>query len=996
MINISNLFSNEQIKSKESTFNRSKTKSTPSPSLNQGKKFKNYQNKIENSLEKTSQLFEGFSGMTNNNINNTSVSGVSGLSSQTQNVSDASGYQQQDINILRELYKITLHEYKKLTEQIKSNITGYVDRTNSNNPYLNTTVSFSTGEVAYVTNQGVVKLIPSTQIWQTLAIPQTVQTQLNVPWSSNYNTPGTQIPTNPPLVSGTPIISGQSLGNEGTNVFVNQLLQSDVSSSYMGCYASSSNNDNMSFLGGSPPPLNGPQIQNGNFSQPALKNNTYQYITSASTVPGWYFGGTVLMNNSSAWQFLTPYPSGNQAVAIQKQTYIYTTLNLSTGINYTITFSGCSRPCCLSTNVGNPINLQLYTSANAFISTIANFTPSPVNTWQNFSYTFTVPTTQTYNLYFYGTSADDQSTAITSVALTSSNTSSGTYSYSACEQAAISSGYRYFGLQNADASTGLGYCAVSNSQPAITQYGNSVVPSQSITLWSSNTGNQTGNTALLDGGGTLQVISSAGQTIFSTPSSQTSSDASANDPYIGCYSYSKMSNIPQTGSNYQYTLDQCMDTATSQGADYVGYGGGVRGSNIKRCLVFTDLSSAQMKGVSTKCDTPNGGDYAADVYATDNSNSTGNCYLILQDDGNMVIYGGTGPNDNQGQLWASGTNGQTQDNNPAMVAQNGKYGQNWIASGSTLAPGDFVGSTNGNLALVMQTDGNLVLYTYQMVSNCQQMSDGNMGGGIGGNAVYDIGVTAISGNMGNLAYIDDDSNLYTYPSTNQQYNATYTTIQNSDTQGNDIQGAAFGNATIDSCQSACNTNSDCAGFVFDSANSYCWPKTNGMYPFGGPLTSDTNSTIYIRGRQPATLPLGVSQNTNGTNSVTYQNYINKGEVGSEYGLANATSVQKQQLQQLQSKMNLLASQITDLTNQFYQTSQDANNQSTSNTSSVNEYVKNISTMKKKMGALAGNDNNIDNILTDSDLIVLQKNYGYLFWSILAAGTVLVAMNIVKK
>ena len=40
--------------------------------------------------------------------------------------------------------------------------------------------------------------------------------------------------------------------------------------------------------------------------------------------------------------------------------------------------------------------------------------------------------------------------------------------------------------------------------------------------------------------------------------------------------------------------------------------------------------------------------------------------------------------------------------------------------------------------------------------------------------------------------------------------------------------------------------------------------------------------------------------------------------------------------------------------------------------------------------------NIENILSDSDIVVLQKNYDYLFWSILATGTVVVAMNIVKK
>ena len=52
---------------------------------------------------------------------------------------------------------------------------------------------------------------------------------------------------------------------------------------------------------------------------------------------------------------------------------------------------------------------------------------------------------------------------------------------------------------------------------------------------------------------------------------------------------------------------------------------------------------------------------------------------------------------------------------------------------------------------------------------------------------------------------------------------------------------------------------------------------------------------------------------------------------------------------------------------------------------------------KKIGVVTGETNgNIHNILTDSDIVVLQKNYDYLFWSILAGGAVLVSMNIVKK
>ena len=39
--------------------------------------------------------------------------------------------------------------------------------------------------------------------------------------------------------------------------------------------------------------------------------------------------------------------------------------------------------------------------------------------------------------------------------------------------------------------------------------------------------------------------------------------------------------------------------------------------------------------------------------------------------------------------------------------------------------------------------------------------------------------------------------------------------------------------------------------------------------------------------------------------------------------------------------------------------------------------------------------NINNILNDSDIYVLQQNYNYLFWAILASGMLLVSMNVLK-
>jgi len=987
MISISNMFPSKE---SEEIVNK-KDMIGPSPSLNQGKKFKKYQNKIEKILEQDAILLsgkEGFSDITNNG---NSLTAKSNTIINNNNFSS----QQQTIENLRQEYKHALKEYQVLTTKISRDITRYVDRVNPNNPYLNKTIRFTTGHICYVTNHGVVKYISSGDIWNSVNIPKNY-IDIGIPWQDKYSTPGTTIRTNPPLISGTFMKMGQSIGGEGTNVFVSELLPSNLTPSYKGCYAANSNNDNMTFLGGSPPPLNIATIENGSFSQPALANNTFKYISSSSEVPGWYFGGPALINNSSAWGYPMPYPGGNQCVSIQNGSSINAILNLNTGVNYTVTFSGCSRNCCNKPNVGNPINIQLYTNLDAFISTIASITP-PINSWTNYTYTFTVPTTETYKLKFAGTNSQgDQSTAIANVSLNLGVTSSdGNYKFDDCKQAAITNGYRYFGLQNINLSTGNGYCAVSNSEPAVTQFGTSTIVSKLISLWSSNTVNQIGNMATLDGGGSIQVLDSGGTIIFSTPVPD--SVQSSADPYIGCYSYHGMKDKPQIGKDWTYTANECMDIAIDQGALYVGYGGGVRDDNIKRCLTFTTLEETKMKGVSKNCKTPNGGIFAASIYATSNADSTGSSYLILQDDGNMCIYSGRGPNDNQGLIWQSETNGKQQQPNPNAVATKGKFGKNWMASGSSLAVGDFIGSTDGSISLVMQSDGNLVLYTYQMDTNCQKMSDGNMGGGLGANAAYDMGMTAITGNMGKLGFVDSDSNLYTYPSTNQVYTDSYRKIEGIVTDGNDIPGAAFGGATADSCQQACNSNPDCAGFESSGDGTFCYPKTNAMFPFGGPSSINPSSNVYVRGRQPSSPPLGVGQNTNNIDTIMYKNYINKGDVGSQYGLANATTTEKQQLEQLQSRMNLLTSQINGLTGKFQSGSNMAEQQSYDNNTGIDDYANIIKSTNKKIIGVAGQTSgNIQNILKDSDIVVLQKNYDYLFWSILATGTVLLAMNVAKK
>lgn len=967
--------------------NPSKNNYIKSPALNQGKKFKKYQTKIVGDLEKQAKLVSGKEGFSSFNEN--------GLTYQTDTVIADNNYstQQQTINNLRQEYQNTLQQYEDLAKKISGNVSGYINRVNPNNPYLNKVIQFSSGQVCYVTNQGVAKYIPSTEIWKTLNISKTPQIQLNISWQDSYSTSGIQIPTTPPLVSGTPVVSGQSFGNEGSNVFVNQLLSKKTNPSYMGCYAAGPDNDNMTFIGGEPPSTD-VSIKNGNFNQPVLSNNSYKYLTGSS-VPGWYFNNAVLMNNSSAWGFPIPYPNGNQCVSLQNESYISTLLNLSTGVNYTLTFYACGRNCCNSTNNGNPINIQLYTNLNAYVSQIESFTPT-VNSWTSYSTTFTVPTTQSYNLYFTGTNTSgDQSTAIQNISLSSASASSGTYTYNDCMQSAIQQGYQYFALQNVNTETSTGYCAVTNSSPAISQYGNSLITSKMITLWSSNTSGQPGNTAILSNTGSLQVLNSSGQAVYSSPASKANP---AN--YLGCYGDSSsnpaMSNVLTDGSQ-QYDSSSCQQSAQEQGYQYYGLQNSTSGTNAQ-CFLSNDITQTTQYGAATNCTQISNGSWSGGGLSNAVYNATtaqSNYYLILQNNGNMCIYRGTGPNDNQGLIWKTNTNGKQQDANPNVTAAQGKYGQNWMPSSGTLSPGDFVGSSDGKIALVMRADGNLVLYAYQMTSNCRKMNDGNTGGGILANAAYNIGTVAVPGNIGKLAFIDSNSELHSYESSEQTYSNTYSVINNANTSQGNIDGASFGGATLESCTNACNENSECAGFSF--SDNTCYPKNNTMYPYGGTINSANGVDTYIRNVIPSSPPIGVTQNTRNIDTIKYGSYVDGGTMDSEYGLANVSSVDKQRIEQLQTKLNLLSNQLSNLTSKFETGATTANNQGVKNNYGIGKYVQDIKSTNNQIKQVAEmTTSGLQNILKDSDIIVLQKNYEYLFWSILAVGTVLISMSLAKK
>jgi len=1018
MTSIVNLFSNfnDLTKPKSVTDNVTDYKAgvnnynQPSQSLSQGKKFKKYQGQITNNLEKRikkSDLVEGFEGLKDLDLHK------NGLTEQTNNLLGMNDFtsQQQILSNLKNDYQNTLNEYQKLMNKVSGNTSNYIDRVSPNNPYLGKVIQLQGGALFYVTKQGIAKQFLDMNIYNQVSgkngFPVAGQfITLSIPFDNSYSSPGATIPTKPPLVTGSPVEVGQSVGNEGVNVFVNSVVK-NPQSSYLGCYNNIPPSTEIMFV----PKMNLSNNVNGYTSSDSSvyqNNNNFTGPWNAfdENIDTWWHSYTDSVNNlynADSGQYtgtvqMTITNSSGAQITVNGE---WLELTMPSSIPLTRYEIQGRQGCCGQPNGRDP-NTWYILGLNNGSWYLVDYQTNISFNWKLLSFTVSNPTPYsayriittvvgdnqsppgnrscvqiaTWNLYTSSNYVNSPNSAMTNI---------GQMNFEQCQSYAVNSGNQYFGLQGVD-SNGNGNCMIS-SDLAGSQINGQALSYNQIPLWDSKTtGNNPGSSALLTISGTLSVLNTSGAAVFATPNATTSPSS-----YIGCYAdqSTRAMQLYNNGSQ-QYSNSQCQQVAQSQGATYYGLQDSSSGENAQ-CVLSSNLSEVQKYGLANNCTqisdgSWSGGAWSNAVYST--SNPTNNYFLILLDDGNMCIYRGS-PSDNQGFIWQSETNGKQQQPNPNFAAAKGKFGQNWMTTGSTLSPGDFIGSTDGSTYLIMQTDGNLVLYTSTSSSKCSSSGNKTVGSQYV-NALYQIVTMGNKNSIGKLAYIDQDSSLYSYPSNNINFSNSYTSYRGIDSTGNDISGAAYGNSTVEQCQTTCDSNPECAGFAF--SNNVCYPKTSSMFPNGSQQVNQ-NVNLYTRNKAPINPPIGVPGTVVNIDTIMYDNYKDGGDIGSEYGLANATSTQKQQISQLQSKLNMLTSQINGYTNKFTSGTESLNSQSSKNMEGLGDYLKDF---KKTNSNIKNFNTNIENILNDSDITVLQKNYDYLFWSILAAGTVLVTMNIAKK
>ena len=1026
--------------------------SNTTPALSQGIKFKNYQSKISKESNQNQNVFiEGFQGIegfgetvstdtistsasyTNPNENICTIDSTAIIDANTQTIN-----QQQQVEQLRKEYDDILKQYQDLMDKIENETQEYLRRVN-NNPYAGKNIRFTSGHVCYVTQQGVVKWIPSMNIWNSLkdnnGCPGKTYTNVNVRYP-NSDVPGTKIPELN-LILGTHMKTGESCGNAGKNVYVNTLMN-NPKEKYVGCY-----NDK--------PPVQDVLIVDvmdkpvtSGFT--ALASSVYQNNTAKwgawaafNRNDDLYWHSAV--DNASKYNRVTGKYSGdhylkynvtNTQSAIIKGEWIGIVCPTSQVLTkYEIKGR---QGCCGNPNARSP-NTWLILASNEDESK-KNLKLIDVRDNQALSYemkTYYITNPKKYKQYYFltttcgnpgdktnnrycvqisqwnlYTNTDYSGVDESKLAMSWNPELVGYTDFKSCKLYAAQNGYQYFGMQDAGKTDGTAKCMVSNDLANSTQYGEAY-KYKAVALWEpkiDGTGNiKTGYAALLNGQGSLVVNNSSNAAIWASPSEK------ATD-YVGCYGDSgnrAMTLINRGSQSYKYQT--CKNKATTGNYKYFALQNSSNGNNAQ-CSLSNDPVKTKKYGIRSNCiqisnGTYSGGPWSNAVYST---NPDIPYFLILQDDGNMCVYRGTGPSDNQGAIWCTMTNGKQKIANPNYAAAKSKFGQNWIPSGTSLAAGDFVGSTNGSIYLIMQTDGKLVLYTTsERTDGCKANSSGNMIGGSWINSLYQFLSSGFEQNIGKLAFVDEDDMLHEYPSDNFQLTNNYTKFSKLNATGADISGASYGNATDKTqCETTCNQNQECYGYSYDFKNNVCYPKNSGMWPYGGTSQKNPNVDTYVRGKMPKTLPVGVTSNISNVDSVQYQFYDKGGPPNSTYGLSIVTKSEKDALKNLESQMKDKTNKINDLINQYGTGTDNSENQSVKNLQCMKKILtkmqetidtyedlksENANTIESFTNYGYSANNNMNKILQDSDIIVLQKNYEYLLWTILATGSVIVAMNI---
>jgi hypothetical protein len=998
--------------------------------LNQGLQFQKYQNKITKKLSNT--LLNKYTP----SVNIPSAKVTEGFISNTDNTNNTnSNLTQKNRNDIMELNKLKT-DYDSLVEQYNSaqasitNTTNtYVDRTTTQNPYAGKNIKLSgNGALGYVTKDGVYKWYNN---WDTInntagknGCPTLTESSGFISineTTDDYNVTGTIIPTNPKLIVGGAMVSGQSCGNEGTNVFV--VPQTNTTAKYNGCYSNippstismivpimPSSNSKDGFISYSSSTY---QNNNDNFGPwRAFDQNMTTYWHSSTDASNLYDSKTGEYIGTTSVQVNTK----SNGLQIVKGEFLQINLpgfNTSSAQNISVSKYDVQgrQDCCGTPNGRNPHTW--------YILGWKDSQWYEVDYQENQDYdrslkTYTIDNPQPYSAYIIITivcgdtaSAEGNKSCVQISAwnLYGSQTTSNagenalilqddgaiTFNYDSCKQRAIDTGNKYFALQNFQ--NGMSQCGVSNDYDSIIKYG----PGDTYimnNLWSAMSAS-TNSQFILENDGNLYVRDIANGNVIYNSKTGNNYCGSTPSEIVATYGSNCVSSHPDiVPGNWTSYITNII--SGNPGKPSYNYTVGDK-DPAPGCSKSFDIS--YMCGTVPKTGHLDNEAWGRTI-TLDCAESTGQCYcyLILEDGGQMTIYKGDSPENNQGVVYKWPKYDVTKSApNPTYSVANSSTQQNWIKGGTGLNIGEWIVSNDGLIILMMQTDGNLTLSTFTENIGCKKQTDSNMYGNQSSNALYELDPVPDNTNLGKIGYVDASGKLREYPADMVGLSNTYRSYPNYDSPGNDLENMPITNSTKSACQTACDNNMDCGGFMFDNSTKNCYLKTSSVYPKSA-RNPYKNADLYVRNPKIINSE-NVTKNIVDIDSSTWANYQKNGVMkpNEKFGLAKATNKQQQHLQNLRDRLHDIGTNIVGKINNLQSENVDLNSSMTQINSDLDENIKQYTDVNNKFIKIKNNNNEtINGMVSNSDLVVLQENYGYMFWSIFAVGLLVVTLNSVKK
>ncbi len=415
-------------------------------------------------------------------------------------------------------------------------------------------------------------------------------------------------------------------------------------------------------------------------------------------------------------------------------------------------------------------------------------------------------------------------------------------SFTQCRQFAGDGKYKYFATQDN------GNCIVSNEIPPFNLSADTIYETKNI--WSTSTTSNETVAAFVNQNGNLVINTlSNNNSLWISPNKPVDSCVNGGDISIIDATYGGNCNTDPTYSvqngNATNNVNKIVMDDNSQVSKYIfPIDKATFGDPAPKCNKSFDVN--YMCGNTPFNQHIDDAEGKSAILSCSEMVTQCNFYLIVQDDGRILLCRGNPSHhaDNP-VLWSPSINVHVGDANPKWKARESKTGNNYIQTGETLATNEWIGSPNGRIRLILESDGTLVLQTSFSKQGCPN----NIGTDktAGWYEMDNNSKKTFPDDLGKLAYVDENLVRHDYPDNLTQYTSTYDQWNGFTSDGNNLGNAVTGQSQKD-CENNCSKDVECRGYVWDGETQTCYPKST-IYP-QVPRTPRSNFVISSKRRIP--------------------------------------------------------------------------------------------------------------------------------------------------